>query len=71
MKNLTESKSLNRQQARLHIGLIENEIMFFQDNITLAKKAGADVMYLNGLNKKLFTAKQHKQSWLNVLLDCN
>jgi len=69
MKNLIEAKSINRKQARLHIGLIENEIMFFQDNITLAKKEGADVMYLNGLNKKLFTAKAHKQSWINILSD--
>ena len=54
-------------QIYLHLGLVENEITFHQENITLARKENANATILNGMNERLFNAKRRKLNILNIL----
>lgn len=54
-------------QTYLHLGLVENEIMFYQENITLAKEENANATILNGMNRRLYNAKRRKLTILNIL----
>lgn len=54
-------------QTYLQLGLVENEITFYQDNITLARKENANATILNGMNKRLYNAKRRKLNILNIL----
>jgi hypothetical protein len=56
------------KQKYLHLGLIENEIIFYQDNITLAKKENANTDIIKGMNTRLNEAKKIKQDILKQLI---
>lgn len=54
-------------QTYLHLGLVENEISFYQENITLAQQENANATILNGMNRRLYNAKRRKLTILNIL----
>lgn len=63
----TKNTKSTNYQTYLHLGLVENEISFYQENITLAQEENANATILNGMNRRLYNAKRRKLTILNIL----